>query len=34
VDTYRSRLMQKLGLTHRAELVRFALETGVLKAKL
>jgi len=33
VDTYRSRLMQKLGLTHRAELVRFALETGVLKAK-
>lgn len=32
VDTYRSRLMQKLGLTHRAELVRFALETGVLKA--
>ncbi len=34
VDTYRSRLMQKLGLTHRAELVRFALETGVLKARL
>jgi two-component system response regulator NreC len=34
VDTYRSRLMQKLGLTHRAELVRFALETGVLKAGL
>jgi two-component system response regulator NreC len=33
VDTYRSRLMQKLGLTHRAELVRFALETGVLKAQ-
>ncbi|HLL47214.1 MAG TPA: response regulator transcription factor [Longimicrobiaceae bacterium] len=33
VDTYRSRLMQKLGLTHRAELVRFALETGVLKSK-
>ena len=33
VDTYRSRLMQKLGLTHRAELVRFALETGVLKAR-
>ncbi|MET0397383.1 MAG: response regulator transcription factor [Longimicrobiaceae bacterium] len=33
VDTYRSRLMQKLGLTHRAELVRFALETGVLRAK-
>jgi two-component system response regulator NreC len=33
VDTYRSRLMQKLGLTHRAELVRFALETGVLKSR-
>ncbi len=33
VDTYRSRLMQKLGLGHRAELVRFALETGVLRAK-
>lgn len=33
VDTYRSRLMQKLGLTHRAELVRFALDTGVLKAR-
>lgn len=31
VDTYRSRLMQKLGLSHRSELVRFALETGVLK---
>jgi DNA-binding NarL/FixJ family response regulator len=32
VDTYRARLMQKLGLTHRAELVRLALETGLLKA--
>ena len=32
VDTYRSRLMQKLGLSHRAELVRFALKTGILKA--
>lgn len=32
VDTYRSRLMQKLGLSHRSELVRFALNTGVLKA--
>jgi DNA-binding NarL/FixJ family response regulator len=31
VDTYRSRLMQKLGLSHRSELVRFALQTGVLK---
>ena len=32
VDTYRSRLMQKLGLTHRSDLVRLALQTGVLKA--
>jgi DNA-binding NarL/FixJ family response regulator len=32
VDTYRARMMQKLGLTHRAELVRLALETGMLKA--
>ena len=32
VDTYRYRLMQKLGFTHRTELVRFALETGVLRA--
>ena len=31
VDTYRARLMQKLGLTHRSELVRLALETGLLK---
>ena len=31
VDTYRSRLMQKLELTHRAQLVRLALETGLLK---
>jgi two-component system response regulator NreC len=31
VDTYRSRIMHKLGLTHRSELVRFALETGLLK---
>jgi two-component system response regulator NreC len=30
VDTYRARLMQKLGLSHRAELVRLALDTGVL----
>lgn len=30
VDTYRSRIMQKLGLTHRSELVRFALEVGLL----
>jgi hypothetical protein len=26
-------MMQKLGLTHRAELVRLALETGLLKAE-
>ncbi|HEU0301088.1 MAG TPA: response regulator transcription factor, partial [Longimicrobium sp.] len=32
VDTYRARLMQKLGLTHRAELVRLALDAGLLRA--
>jgi two-component system response regulator NreC len=32
VDTYRARVMEKLGLTHRSELVRIALETGLLKA--
>jgi two-component system response regulator NreC len=32
VDTYRSRVMEKLGLTHRSELVRLALETGLLKS--
>jgi DNA-binding NarL/FixJ family response regulator len=32
VETYRARLMQKLGLSHRSELVRFALRTGILKA--
>ncbi len=32
VDTYRSRIMEKLGLHHRSELVRFALRTGLLKA--
>jgi len=31
VDTYRSRIMDKLGLTHRSELVRFALHVGLLK---
>jgi DNA-binding NarL/FixJ family response regulator len=31
VDTYRSRIMDKLGLTHRSELVRFALKVGLLK---
>ena len=33
VDTYRSRIMQKLELTHRSELVRFALNAGLLKAR-
>jgi two-component system response regulator NreC len=31
VDTYRARIMEKLGLNHRSELVRFALRTGLLK---
>jgi len=31
VDTYRARLMEKLGLNHRSELVRFALRVGLLK---
>jgi DNA-binding NarL/FixJ family response regulator len=31
VDTYRARIMEKLGLTHRSELVRFALNAGLLK---
>jgi two-component system, NarL family, response regulator NreC len=31
VDTYRSRIMEKLGLTHRSELVRSALKAGLLK---
>ncbi len=30
VDTYRSRIMAKLGLNHRSELVRFALRVGLL----
>ena len=33
VDTYRSRIMEKLKLTHRSELVRFALKTGLLKSE-
>ncbi len=33
VDTYRSRLMFKLGLAHRSELVRFALRSGLLRAE-
>jgi len=32
VDTYRQRLMQKLGLTHRADLVQYALRHGLLEA--
>jgi two-component system response regulator NreC len=31
VETYRSRVMEKLGLTSRAALVRFALDSGVLR---
>jgi two-component system response regulator NreC len=31
VDTYRSRIMEKLQLHHRSELVRFALNTGLLR---
>jgi len=31
VDTYRSRIMTKLGLNHRSQLVRFALRVGLLK---
>jgi two-component system response regulator NreC len=31
VDTYRSRIMTKLGLNHRSELVRFALRSGLLR---
>jgi DNA-binding NarL/FixJ family response regulator len=30
VETYRARVMEKLGLTSRSDLVRFALESGVL----
>ncbi|HEX2092092.1 MAG TPA: response regulator transcription factor [Longimicrobiaceae bacterium] len=33
VDTYRARIMEKLDLHHRSELVRFALKTGLLKAE-
>jgi len=31
VDTYRARVMDKLGLKHRSELVRFALRAGLLR---
>jgi DNA-binding NarL/FixJ family response regulator len=30
IETYKARLMKKLGLATRAELVRYALEVGVL----
>jgi two-component system response regulator NreC len=33
VDTYRARIMDKLGLKHRPELVRFALRVGLLKVE-
>jgi len=33
VDTYRQRIMEKLGLHHRAELVRYALASGLLRAQ-
>jgi two-component system response regulator NreC len=33
VDTYRARIMDKLGLKHRSELVRFALRAGLLKTE-
>ena len=33
VDTYRARIMDKLGLEHRAELVHFALRAGLLRAE-
>lgn len=32
VDTYRARVMEKLGLNHRSELVRIAVKAGMLKA--
>jgi DNA-binding NarL/FixJ family response regulator len=33
VDTYRARIMKKLGLGHRSELVRFALRHGLLRVE-
>jgi len=33
VDTYRGRLMDKVGLGHRSELVQFALQSGLLRAE-
>jgi DNA-binding CsgD family transcriptional regulator len=34
VDTYKNRIGQKLGFTHRTEYVRFALRLGLLGANL
>jgi DNA-binding CsgD family transcriptional regulator len=31
VDTYRARLAKKLGISHRSELVRFAVQVGMLQ---
>lgn len=33
VDTYRARIMVKLGVKHRSQLIRFALHTGLLKVE-
>ena len=33
VDTYRTRIVEKLGLRHRAELVQFALDHGLLRSE-
>ncbi len=33
VETYRARIMGKLGFQHRSELVRFALRAGLLKVE-
>jgi DNA-binding CsgD family transcriptional regulator len=33
VETYRARLSEKLGFRHRADLVRYALEAGLLGAE-
>ena len=33
VETYRARLMDKLGLKNRVDLIRFALDNGVLGAE-
>lgn len=33
VDSYRSRIMNKLGLAHRSEVVQYALRTGLLRAE-